>query len=809
MATRGPRGPTDTKPRQSPRSWLALVVVALVSVAAALIVVFGVRLNPDVVALLPTQGDAAVLGRYLRGFGGGGMGVVLIEGQDPEETRAAADEITARFAENPTIQLATDRLELTGKPEPLLAWRSADAPARARLASAFTPEIMRERLRESRTMLRMFGTSEMIAADPLRLSELAYGERAIGAGVKPRGDGYFATEDGHAHLVIVKPKGQALRGADARAFVDAVEGILAEARAKHPSVTIAVTGPHAVAAGMEAMLRRDLELSGIASVVLASLAFALVFRRLRALVAILPPLALGTLWTGAVAALWPGGISAIAVAFTSIVVGVGFDTGVHVYAAVLDARRAGHDPWESARIARQRTARPVLVAATIAAVAFGSLALSSVEALAQLGILCAAGELLTAIAIVATTPAIAALLEQGAPPPEKTPFYAHFLIALTRTKGRAILALLVCAAAALTVIPAGVHVADSLVAVRPKKLVALQTEERIFELFGGKVQPWIVLVADPDRDAAMNRADRIAEALASDTANVARVDALTSILPAEATQRQRLAERDALDLPKKADELEVALVELGFKPAALSDFLDAMRNPKQDIVRVDDALAGDVAVVASRYLAEEGGDHLVALHVHLTDVPGARDAMDATVHDIDPHAAVTGYARLEADLHDALAHDLPRIGAVAGGLVIVLLIASLRRAKEIVLALGVLVVGMGALFGIIGVLHVPLHLYSALVIPVLLGISVDEAMFLLHHAREATSKDAIEETLRREAAPVITTALTTSAGLVALVAANYEGLRDLGIVGAVGNAANLVVALLLVPAGMRLMQRRE
>ena len=112
----------------------------------------------------------------------------------------------------------------------------------------------------------------------------------------------------------------------------------------------------------------------------------------------------------------------------------------------------------------------------------------------------------------------------------------------------------------------------------------------------------------------------------------------------------------------------------------------------------------------------------------------------------------------------------------------------------------------------VGALGVPLHLYSALVIPVLLGISVDEAMFLLHHgnAEEAAGTgDPIVATIRREASPVITTALTTSAGLLALVAAQYEGLRDLGIMGSVGNAANLVVALLLVPAGLRLTMRAK
>ncbi|NUP08523.1 MAG: MMPL family transporter [Polyangiaceae bacterium] len=808
------------KPGSMGSGRLVLGAVALISIIAALIVVFGVKLNPDVVALLPSRGDAAVLGRYLRGFGGGGLAVVLIESdEESDAAREAADRIAAELAADPTISFAAARLEPGSRVEPLLSWRVADAEGRKRLAEALEPEAMRERLRETRKLLLAPGSSsssDAIAKDPLRLTAIAYSDRAIGAGVTARPDGYFATPNGKAHLIVIKPKGQALRGADAKAFVESVEKLLDAQRKEHPSLRIRLTGPHAIAASMERMLRRDLEWSGIASVVLASLAFALVFRRLRALVAILPPLALGTLWTGAVAASWPGGISAIAVAFTSIVVGVGFDTGVHVYAAVLDARREGIPAAEAARIARRRTARPVLVAATIAAVAFASLALSSVEALAQLGLLCATGELMTAIAIVATTPEIAALLERGTPPPVTKPAYTRFFSALTATRRRAAIAVGVCVLAGLSAIVSGVHISDSIVAVRPKKLAELEVEDRIFELFGGKAQPWIVLVTDPDRDTAMARADAIAEALASDRDNVARVDALTSLLPAEATQRKRLAERDALDLGAKATALEKALGDVRFSVAPFEPYLESMRKAPSDVFSVDEALKGDLAVVASRYLAEEGGDHLVALHVQLTDADGARAELEQRVHGLDPHASITGYARLESDLHDALAHDMPRIGAVAGVLVAVLLAVSLRRLRDIVLALGVLVVGLGSLFGVVGALGVPLHLYSALVIPVLLGISVDEAMFLLHHGREEESSgsadgedDPIVRTIVREAPPVITTALTTSAGLLALVFANYEGLRDLGIMGAVGNAANLVVALLLVPAGMRLSQRRR
>ena len=99
------------------------------------------------------------------------------------------------------------------------------------------------------------------------------------------------------------------------------------------------------------------------------------------------------------------------------------------------------------------------------------------------------------------------------------------------------------------------------------------------------------------------------------------------------------------------------------------------------------------------------------------------------------------------------------------------------------------------------------HAYAALVLPVLLGITVDEGMFLLHHARAvspAGGADVITETLRHEGPPVAATALTTAAGFAALGFCDFDGLRDLGWVGALGSTVGLGVALVVVPAGLRL-----
>src|SRR5262249_12545732 len=202
-----------------------------------------------------------------------------------------------------------------------------------------------------------------------------------------RGD-FFVADEGRARLLVAQPRGSAFESRAAGALVGDVEQAFAEVHARHPAVRLALTGGHAVAQATEALLRRDLTVSGLVSFALAALAFLATFRRVRALAAVLPPLAVGTVWTTAVAALAYRGLSAIAVAFAAVVVGVGVDTGVHVYAALLDARRAGLAPYDAAREARRKTTRAVMMAALTAAAAFSALALSEINAVRQLGLLC-------------------------------------------------------------------------------------------------------------------------------------------------------------------------------------------------------------------------------------------------------------------------------------------------------------------------------------------------------------------------------------------------------------------------------------
>jgi predicted exporter len=789
------------------RAWLARAALVAATLACAWLTASRLTLSSDLSTLFPESGDAGALVRFMHAFGGRDPAMVLVRGENAEDVAAVADAIAAALRSAPSIARVLDRAPSPPPPgDPTLAWAYAGADARRRLAAILTPDGMRARLQDSRVLLLAPVASEELESwltrDPLRLSQVPWESRTeLAAGVAAAPGGAFVADGGRARLVVAEPRGSAFTSEAAHAVVEDVER--AEAAAGRRGVTTELAGGHAIAWATERMLKRDLLVSGTLSAVLASLAFVATFGRARALAAVLPPLALGTLWTTGLAALLPAGVNAVAIAFAAVVVGVGVDTGVHVYSALLDARRAGLSPAESASAARAATWRPTLTAAVVAGVAFASLALSGLRAMKQLGLLCGAGEVLTAVAILLVTPEIGAWLERGAPPRLRTARWIDALAWATRTRRRALGVLAASAVPLVAVALAGwPRPADALVAVRPTTLEPLEVEGRIHALFGGRPGQWIVLTADADEEGARARADRVAEALEPMVAasQLDGFDALGTFAPAATTQRARLAERDALDLPGRRDELAAALRDTGFSVAAFPSALDAFAHPSHEVV-AGGGENGPLSWLFARHVAHEGSVTLVTTYVRPTGDTADDARVRATILAADPGSTVTGFDAIDRALRSLLARDLVLVGGAALLLVAVAMRLALRSLRSAAIALATLACEMALVGVTMRVLAVRWHVYDALVLPVLFGVTVDESMFLLHAARERP----IEEALRTQGPLVAATALTTAAGFAALVACRFDGLRDLGLVGTLGVLAGLVAALAVVPAALRVM----
>lgn len=789
---------------------IARIIAAIVTVVA-IVMVTRLRLSTDLTELFPHTAEAEMLARITRVFGGGDVGLVLVRGKEPGDVERAAREATGALKQCSSIAQVMAEApspKQSGAPDPTAAWRWAGPVARDKLAAALTEEGMRKRLRDTRALLLAPGAgdvADVIARDPLRLTMIPFeGRVEIAAGARAKAGGAFVADDGKARLLVVEPRGRVFEWKDNSLFAAETEKALEDVRRAHPDVRLEATGGHIIAKQTELLMRGDLQKSSILSGVLASIVFVLTFRRPRALLAVLPPLAAGTLWTTAIATIIYPRLSAIATAFMAVVVGVGVDTGVHVYGRLLGARREGHAPAEAAAIARRETWRPTLGAALAAGGAFGCLAMSDIAGMRQLGVLCAVGEVLTAIAILLVVPEVGAWLERGPPPVQlRLPIIAS----LTSTRPRALFALGLAVASLAGALALGMPRLDhGVVALDGSVLPAVAVYDEVYATFGGTKGQLVIVSADPDEARARARADAVAETAEklATSGVIDGFDALGTAAPSLAAQHARIAARDALDLPSKRALLAKVLAEEGFAPDAFEPALEAFAHPSTDVADVP-ADEPAIAWLRRRHLGRDEKGVLAVTFVRLSKDETLRDQARATLRAADPEAILTGFADLEISLRDTMSRDLPRVLLAAAGIVVLVLGISLRRATAVALAGLVLVVEIAIVLLAARVLGVRWHVYDALVLPVLLGITLDEALFLL----EAAKRRSVDEALAEQAPLATTTALTTAAGFGALVICKFGGLVDVGKVGALGSAAGLLCALIIIPAGFRMWAARR
>jgi hypothetical protein len=128
-----------------------------------------------------------------------------------------------------------------------------------------------------------------------------------------------------------------------------------------------------------------------------------------------------------------------------------------------------------------------------------------------------------------------------------------------------------------------------------------------------------------------------------------------------------------------------------------------------------------------------------------------------------------------------------------------LLLFDFRSVRYTLLALLPLAVGLAQTFGLLGLLGIPLNPANMIALPLLLGISVDEGVHIVHDFLDQKGKYKISQST---AVAVLVDSLTTIVGFGALMIASHQGLQSLGRVLTIGVTCCLFTSLVMLPALM-------
>ncbi len=199
-----------------------------------------------------------------------------------------------------------------------------------------------------------------------------------------------------------------------------------------------------------------------------------------------------------------------------------------------------------------------------------------------------------------------------------------------------------------------------------------------------------------------------------------------------------------------------------------------------------------------------GGKHLMKVYSR-SDIwdMSKMEQFVRDVRNVDPQATGNPLQVYEASLQMKRSYEEAACYAMAIILPVVFLeFLSIRHTLLALLPLGL---GILQMFGLMGLLDIPLNPANMIVMPLILGVGIDAGVHVVHDFCSQRGRYRINAST---ASAVVINTVTNMAGFGSLMIASHRGLQSLGRVLTLGLACCLFTSLVMLPALLTLLSKK-
>ncbi len=662
-------------------------------------------------------------------------------------------------------------------------------------------------------------------------------------------DEFLGTDEQVYRLIIVQGRKDFDDAISSRSLIDGIRQTARElGLTPENGVRVRLTGMVPLFHDELASLQRGLALAGVLSLSLLGLILGFGVRSLRIIVATLVTLIASLSWTTSYAMLTVGEFNIISAAFAVLLIGLGVDFAIHIGLRYEEETRRGLAVPKAMRRAAEGVGGAVTLCALTSAIGFLSFVPTPYRGLGALGIIAGGGMFVSLVASFSVFPAVLALMRAPSRQHVRSqPVLARLYPALARHAGAVVALAAALAAASLGVAGRMTFDFSTLGMKDPQSesmttLRELQTQDIVTD--------YAATVLAPDRASAEALAARLAT-----LKEVAEVRPPSYYLPRDQDDKlevledaafflepllypepakeppnaaQRLAALESLrgkiaDLPEpdRLDDAHRAARRLG----AVLERLSASPDPAAQAAELERRVISDLgeriawlrrAVTVDRIdfedlperlreraVAADGRALVVALpREDVRDVAALSRFVDS-VATVAPRA--TGRPAVEAGIGRIVVRTFRMAIGIAFVVIAALLLVTLRSPVDALMVL--LPISLAALFTIaVGVLiDVPFNMSNVVVIPLVLGLGVDNGIHVYMRLRHDRSlADVMNSSTPRA---VLLSALTTLAAFGSLSVSHHRGIHSMGLLLSIAVLCLIVCTLVVLPAMILLRQR--
>ena len=803
-----------------------VLIAGAIATALAIISASHLQLRTDLEGLLPEGSPAATdYHIFLSVFGGLEKVFVIVrsplDGDDASAASVteAASELAALLSNSSEVALAKAGVSPEDEefflksvvPRALLlagdGWREL-------LEDSIRPEFLRERAATIRSKIISPSSAfegPILAVDPFGLVDAIPGARFLASSLPIDPVTLtFLSEDGEASLVIVTPARSEIDPSGGRALVEDLEAAFSEVRENLGSEFRfdAVGGP-LYAAADEELIRNDLKRtvsgSAVGCFLLLVAAFGGVALPGILIVTVLFALAVTA---GLISGLFHG-ISAVSLGFAAVLVGLGVDYGIHAATRYRQCRLDGLSREDSLVATYRGTGPGILTSALTTAAAFGVLMFAHLGPIRELGVLVTCG-ILSMLVMTATVGAAALMLWKGRRSRADGGSVlwrwigssVDYCVSVGTRYPFIILGVTVCI---VIVSAAGIpklRFDANLRAVRPVDHPAMEAERLLVETFDVGIGTATFVVPGNGLADALESCAKVREELQTELGDDADITSPADWLGVPSRIQHRLRVLEEVSMEPGISLFEAELVNVGLNPEGFRAGLDALRtlDAGRDPAPID--RSNWPTWVAE--LVNEGDDTTwvmlrVRLPGHVWEEGPPADFV-TRIKTAVPGVAVASIPAVGRDLKDLAKRDVRRLSWIALIAVFAVVIVSFRgNVCDSLVALTPVVIGSICLLGFWGYLGRPIDLITLVVMPILLGIGIDDGLHAVHGTRGASPHSLADAVSIAGRAMTLTT-LTTCVGFGSLMLSHVPGLRSGGALIAAGVVVCLVATLVVLPA---------
>ena len=322
-----------------------------------------------------------------------------------------------------------------------------------------------------------------------------------------------------------------------------------------------------------------------------------------------------------------------------------------------------------------------------------------------------------------------------------------------------------------------------------------EAEQRFNETWGNMREKAVIFAEGSDLREALDKNERIKDALTVNLPNV-KVVSIATLIPSLETQARNREEWAAFWSSGRrqttVEHIQNQGKAIGFSKKAFKPFEHFLSAQPKDIslATLDKASLGflsDIFIPKSY----SGKSTLV------TFLPSSKEIQEYFSPEVEQELGVrlVSNPRFKASLEEAMGSDIKHFIFISGLTVGLLVFALFRNVRRSCLALLPATTGIAMVFGVLGFTGTALNLFHITALPLIIGLGADYGIFLVNREAQQAKLTTI--------AAVKVSGLTTLAGFGVLILARHPSLHSLGITVLVGVSAALISALYVMPHLLR------